>query len=349
MDGRKTKLLLPSGLQFHKTLGRNIVILLLYLLTSGMVLFVFIVRPGINGYDRAMFPDMVYGKAHKPFVYRTLLPSGVRALAEITPECVKERIRSTLQDKRMISILKWEKEYLYEYGVALIIMLSCFLGSAYQLRYLLRWFYDFPSYVADFAPMVGLLILPVFFKYYSYIYDPSTIFLFTLAIILIVKERIWLFYLVFLLATVNKETSILLVGIFFIREFKVMSKASLVRHLLSQMLLWIAVKAILLVIFRNNPGSFCESHLSHNLDLISAPFRLLYFVGVVLLFCVLICYRWTEKPSFLRKSLFITAVPLISLAFFFGFVDELRGYYEVFPFLFLLSVPTIVEIFELSG
>ena len=54
---------------------------------------------------------------------------------------------------------------------------------------------------------------------------------------------------------------------------------------------------------------------------------------------------------------FITGVPfasgdIVSLAalesalagMFFGFADELRGYYEVFPFLYLLMIPSVFEI-----
>ena len=343
------KLFFQPGHQLYETFLRKLVILLLYLLTTGIVLFVFIIRPGINGYSRAMFPDMVYGRAYKPFVYRTLVPTTVRIVAEITPECVKDRFRLAVQNKRMISILKWEIEYIYEYFIALIIMFCCFLGFAFMLRYLIRLFYDFPSFVVDLAPVGGLLILPTFFKFYSYIYDPGTLFLFTLAIILIAKRKLLLFYIVFLLATLNKETSILLVGIFFIREFKVMRNLGLAGHLLLQISLWIAVKASITAIFMNNQGSFGEFHLiDHNLGLISNPYELLYFVSVISIFSALIHYRWTEKPIFLCHCLFITIIPLMLVVLFFGFINELRDYYEAFPFLFLLSLPTIVDIFGLS-
>ncbi|MCK4403484.1 MAG: hypothetical protein KAW02_00210 [candidate division Zixibacteria bacterium] len=317
--------------------------------------FVFIIHPGINGYSRAMFPDMVYGKAYKPFVYRTLLPTTIRIVSEITPEYVKDRIKSAVQDCnpqrkriRMMKALGWETEYIYEYLIALTIMFLCFLGFAFLLRYLIGLFYDFPSFIADIAPVGALLILPIFFKYYSYIYDPCTLFLFTLAVTFIAKKRTLPFYVVFFLATLNKETSILLAGVFFIRQFKVMRNSSLAKHLLFQMLIWIVVKASLTTIFKNNQGSFCEFHLIYNLGLVSKPLELLYFVSVILIFSVLIRCRWTEKPIFLRHSLFVTMIPLMLLALFLGYIDELRVYYEALPFLFLLSLPTVVDIFKLS-
>lgn len=334
--------------QGYRDVLRKSVTFLLYFLAAGIVLFVFIVRPGINGYQPAMFPDMVYGQAYKPFVFRTLLPTTIRTVAEVTPESVKEGFNAAFQNKRMVKILEWEKEYLYEYFIGLILMFCCFLGLAFLLRYLIKLLYEFPSFVADFAPLGGLLILPVFFKYYSYLYDPPTLLLFTLAIISLAKRNLLLFYIVFLLATLNKETSILLSGIFFIREFKVMRRTKWVKHILIQVTAWIAIRALITAAFKNNPGSFVEFHLlDYNLGLISNPQELLYFIIVIAVFAVLIKYRWAEKPALLRQGLLITIAPLMSLALFFGFVDELRGYYEAFPFIFLLSLPTVVDIFEL--
>jgi hypothetical protein len=328
-----------------------------------MVFFIFVIHPGINGYSQAMFPDVIYGKAHKPFAYRTLVPTTVRIAAEITPDFVKDRIKLAVQDCnpqrkriRMMKTLGWETEYIYEYAIALVIMFCYFLAFAFLLRYLVRLFYDYPPFVADLAPVGGLLILPIFFKFYSYLYDPSTLFLFTLAIILIAKRKLLLFYVVFGLATLNKETSILLLGVFFVREFRVMRNSSLAWHLLFLSSLWIAVKASITVIFRNNPGPLIDFQLiDHNLIIILNSlasfitlYHLLYVVAVILMFWALIRHRWTEKPIFLRRGFLITIIPLAFLVLFFGSIIELRVFYEVFPFLFLLSLPTIVDIFGLS-
>jgi hypothetical protein len=326
------------------------VIVLLYLLTTALVLFVFILHPGINRYSRAKFSDMVYGQAHKPFVYRALLPSAVRVVAEVTPEGLKEEIGLVVQNKgrHLIPALGWETEYLYEYFVALILMFCCLAGFAFTLRRLAALFYDFPSFVADLAPIGGLLVLPVFFRYCNYIYDPCTLLLFTAGIASIARRRAILFYVVFVLATLNKETSILLAGLFLMRDLKVVRNSSLAGHVLLQVSLWLAVRALIMVVFRGNPGSFLEVHLVHNLGLIFDPKKLLYFGGVISVFTVLIGSGWAGKPVFLRRGLLVTMIPLVFLALFLGYVDELRGYYETFPFLLLLSLPTMVEIFGSS-
>ncbi len=334
----------------NKILLRKLVVVLLYLLGSAIVLFIFVVRPGINGYSRAMFSDMVYGEAYKPFVSRTLLPSAVRAAAEITPQSLKESLTRVAEKRRirMVDILGWETEYVFEYFVALVFMFGCFFGLAFALRYLIKLFYDYPSFVEELAPVGGLMILPVFFKYYSYIYDPCTLLLFTLAVGLMAAKRYSLFYLIFLLATFNKETSILLAALFFVHEFRVMHRSSLTRHVLLQVLIWIAVRGFIVFLFRNNEGSLFEFHLLRNLELIYSPRHLIYFILVIAVFVTLLKHKWAEKPVFLRNGLFVALVPLVLLALFFGWVDELRDYYEAYPFLFLLCLPAVVDIFQSS-
>jgi hypothetical protein len=334
----------------NKTFLRKSVVVLLYLLTSSIALFIFVVRPGIDGSRHAMFPDMVYGKAHKPYVYRTLFPSTVRAVAEVTPESIKERISSTFKNrwKRNLERLEWNTDYIYEYLVALTLIFFCFFSFALALRHLAKLFYDFPSFVADLAPVGGLLALPLFFRYYSYIYDPCTLLLFALAIGFIATRRQPAFYMIFVLATLNKETSILLTALFFLHEYKTMNNSKLLGHVLLQVSFWIAIRAALLFIFRSNEGSLLEFHLFRNLGLIIRPLKLIYFVGVLMVFFILVRYEWKRKPVFVRKGFFVTLVPLAVLGMFFGFVDEFRDYYEALPFLFLLSLSTIVDIFELS-
>jgi ribosomal protein S18 acetylase RimI-like enzyme len=290
---------------------------------------------------------MVYGKAHRPFVYRTLFPGTVRAIAEITPESLKERISSAIQNrwKRNLDRLEWDTDYIYEYLVALALMFFCFFGFAFALRHLTKLFYDFPSFVADLAPVGGLIILPLFFRYYSYIYDPSTLLLSALAVGFIAARKHAAFYLIFVLATLNKETSILLTALFFLQEYKTTNKSKLFGHVLIQVSLWIIIRSAIVFVFSNNEGSLFEFHLLRNLGLIIRPLKLIYFIGVSTVFFILVRYQWRQKPSFLRAGLLVTLIPLVVLALFFGLVDEFRDYYEAFPFLFLLTLPTIVDIF----
>jgi hypothetical protein len=55
-----------------------------------------------------------------------------------------------------------------------------------------------------------------------------------------------------------------------------------------------------------------------------------------------VAHRWREKNRFLKAGLGLTLVPLVGASFVFGFADELRGYYECFPFLYLLMLPSLL-------
>ncbi len=336
------------GLPFQ----RRLFLIALYILISALITVAFVIYPGIDLYGAALFPDMVYGKAHKPYVYRILLPTIVRVATEITPAIVEEKVESaftgSLSAQRFIKMLGWENEYIYEYALMLILIFVCFIGSALMLRHLIKIFYDFPDFVADFAPVGAIMALPIYFRYCSYIYDPGAFFLFTLGIALIMKRRYLLYYLVFILATLNKETSILLVALFYLREGSEMPRSRLALHLVFQGLIWIAIKALVMILYADNPGMPFEFHLfDHNLILFLHPLAFFYFIAVVAFHLPLLIYGWKHKPVFLRRGMIVTLVPLLSLAFVFGFIDELRVYYEALPFVFLLSLPTIVRIFGL--
>jgi hypothetical protein len=83
---------------------------------------------------------MIYGRAYKPFTYRALVPATVRMITYCTPEVVKQKARDAAREKRLIKLLGWEPEYLWEYFVALAIMFLCILGLLFALRYLVAVF-----------------------------------------------------------------------------------------------------------------------------------------------------------------------------------------------------------------
>lgn len=331
--------------------SRDVVILLMYLLTSATVLFVFIVRPGIDGHPRASFPDMVDGTAHKPFVYRALVPACVRFMILVTPDSLEERINTIFETKRTVRLLGWQKNYISHYLAALTLMLLSFVGYAWTLRRLTAHFFDFPLFVTEMVPVGGLLILQLFFRYYSYLYDPSNLFLFSAAIVMIVTGRTAWFYVLFILATINKETSFLLVGLFLLHRLRDSERLRPLVHAVVLSMIWIVLKGGLAYLYRDHPGSFVEMHLfDHNLQVpVTHTGSLVYFLAVVTL-CILVIGRdWRTKPAFLRGGLLMTALPLLILHLFFGYIDELRGYYEAFPFLFLLSLPTVAGAISHSG
>ncbi len=311
----------------------------------GVLLWVactFLADPGINNNPHAAFPDMVYGKADRPFVYRTLLPSTIRGICALIPASTRRSMVSSLRYD--LNHGRWEKEYLPEYAAAILLEILCLIGFYVSLRYLCAALYDVPPVVVDLLSLAGVAALPVFFVYSNYLYDLPTLFLTTLCLGLMAHGRWSAYAAAFFFACVNKETAILLTALFVLNQFTGVStlpRGSFLRLLALQIAVFAAVKGSLWLIFRGNPGSVVEFHmLDHNLGLarhVALP-TFLSWTGVVFL----VGAGWRENPLFLRNALWML-VPLVILTGFLGFLDELRDYYEVYPVVLLLVLPTALR------
>jgi hypothetical protein len=97
--------------------------------------------------------------------------------------------------------------------------------------------------------------------------------------------------------------------------------------------------------YRDNPGALLERHfVEHQVWLFTKfPIAMRYTIVVAVLFAIPVANRWRDKPLFLRRGLALTLVPLAGAALAFGFFDELRVYYEAFPFLYLLALPSVIR------
>lgn len=317
-------------------------------LLSGYVLIAFIKLPGINGYERAMFPEMIYGTAWKPFVYRTLLPTTVRVISEAVPDNIHISLTDLMENNSSYSLIlekvKWEGEYITEYLVAVVLMYFSLIGFVFAFRKLFRVVYSFPEWFINLISVIMLFALPPMFQYYSYIYDFPTLFLFTLGLFFLKEQKWSQFLILFFISCFNKETIILLTLVFAIHYFRnEQIKIKLYKRLImTQLLIFISVKILLYFIYINNPGTFIEFHLIDRNYLIFNGYSLNTFIVLLLIFITLFS-RWNEKPKFLKDALWI-ALPLLVLTLLLGYLDELRDYYEIFPIIFLLISLNIARI-----
>jgi hypothetical protein len=315
---------------------------------SAYVVLVFVKSPGINGYERAMFPEMVYGKAWKPFVYRALMPAAIAGIAALIPVKVEEQITTVATSNalfaKIVEKLKWESEYFTEYIIAFLLMLFSLWTFAFVLKKLFKYLFTLSDGLIHIFILIALFGLQTMFQYYSYIYDFPTLLLFTLGLYLMVKEDWKSFLALFIVSCFNKETTILLSLIFIIHFLKSekIPRNLFIQLLITQLLIFLGVKIVLFILFINNPGALVEFHLiDHNILLFNG-YTLTNFV-VWLLIIFLITYRWNEKPKFLKDSMWIV-LPLIILTLFLGFIDELRDYFEVYPVIVLLISFSVTRI-----
>ncbi len=293
-------------------------------------------RDRIDGHPRASFADLVEGTAERPYAYRVLAPTAIRGLRELVPDATRTRIAEVAWRNKSFretaERLKWAPAQTVTYLIATAIFWFSFLGFAAVFRRLLLRVGGLGVGLSRIWTLVAVAGLPVMFQYYSYIYDPTQLLLFTLGLLLLAERR-WVAYLLAVVAaTFSKETSILLIVLFAIHYRTRLARAPFLALLAAQLASFGAIKLWINARFADNPGGLTEFHLVRNLFLPSyeiADFLALVGIGV------LVARRWHTHPPFLRDALWL-AVPLLVLTFFLGYLDEYRDYYEIYPIVLAL-------------
>jgi hypothetical protein len=341
----------PDGFRAQNI--HRVALLLVYALAAGVMFVTWLFSRSINGRDCATFVEMVYGRACKPFVYRALLPALVRWTTAVLPFGFKSFLTHSLAQRapvqHLLATLQFEPQHFTEYLVGSLLMGGSLLGFLFALRDLFGSLYHTTSWwFRDALPPAALLALRYLIRYVNYVYDLPTLFLFTLGLALMLRRQWRAFLLVYALACLNKETTILLTLVFVIHFLHDawLDRACFVRLVLLQLGLFVAVKLALSWVFRANPGAFVELHLlDHNLDVLKSFLLKPSFAAEAPWFGVLLLtfYQWPGKPSFLKHALWIV-VPIVAAMPLWGVLGELRVYYEAFPIVTLLVAHSLARL-----
>lgn len=310
-----------------------------YVVVALVPLAVGVVRPGITGYPRAMFEDAVYGRAYQPFVKRQLVPLMVRGAATLVPEGVSESMSRTFAGSKLVQRLGWPPAYATEFVLSLVLMYAGMLAFLVVLRAFLHACLDLPTWLGHTATLVVGVALPVTFAGQLYLYDFWQLFLFTAGLLCMVRGRWWLYYPTFVLACLNKETSLLLPVVMAVWMGRQVVAGRQLVHLLAQLLAGGGVVLALAWAFRDNPGAGLEWHFGRNL---SMPFTMLAWLRLTVLAAAvaLSLASIRRAPTFLARGWVATMPVLVIAALFFGYIDELRDYYEALPFVVALVLLT---------
>jgi hypothetical protein len=309
------------------------------LLLTGFALFAFLRAKEWRLPTGTPFADLVYGETERPFVTRLLVPGTTRLLTAATPEPVRENLGEFLSEnaaaRYVLESLNWTPDIdVRRYGAetlwALLLLFSCAMLFFCSVRVMHHVLYLSPRTSAISVTAAFAFLAP--FLNYVHLYDLATLGITTAALAAMAAQRQRTYLVLFVLAVINKETAILLTLV------HVLTARPTRAVLLFQVSIWFLVRSAIGLAFRDNPGSAIEFHLlDHNLQLLRywSLSTVLAWIAVV----VLVLADWGQKPRFLRRAL-IMAWLLIGFTLFFGFLDELRDYYEVYPVvLFLLLQP----------
>ena len=317
-----------------------------YLLAASVPLTVGIIRPGITGYQKAMLEDMIRGQAYRPFVKRQLVPLLIRSGTTIMPDPIRERLIKAFEKSRLVTRLGWPPAFAPEFVLALIIMYVSLIGFLIVLRRFLLTFLEISSQLSHAIVLVLSVGLPITFSGLLFVYDFTQLLLFTAAALCMFKHRWLSFYPLFCLACLNKETSLLLPIVFVLWVGLDCLKRANFKHVVAQVFIGVAICSTLSWIYRHNPGENAFWFLSRNMSLSFSPLAWVR-LGVLLTGLILALFQFRIAPLFLKRGFAATLPVLLIATFFFGYIDELRDYYEALPFVVGLSLITIGRQFNI--
>ncbi len=324
----------------------------LLIFSTTFVFCMAVTNPGIQWFYRSTVPNMVNGTAYKPYVYRVLIPFIANQINSSIPEQTRNTIALVTENntvlKPIFSDRKWAIGYASEYYVVLLLMYASLWGFVFSFKYLFRGLFKTSERFLDAVSVLTILCLSCLYWPYTYIYDFTTLFLFTLGLATMIRCAWRSYLLIFVLACLNKETTILLTCIFAIHFFKhhKLNLSTYIYLLFIQIAMFVSIKIFIDMLFIHNPGGLVEFWLPRNINLLLRPYPIiLYLQWFALGFFVI--YKWSEKPLFLKQGLLIL-IPLLGTAVFWGWIIELRAYYEAYPIVMLLLAHSVASILGLS-
>ncbi|RPI93357.1 MAG: hypothetical protein EHM40_10115 [Chloroflexi bacterium] len=276
--------------------------------------YVWLVWKGFADLER-----VAYALEDRPFVYRLLVPSLARVLEKLTGipavPCM----------------------------IFLVVLSS--VGLFYSLLYLYTAFSAHREPAGMFA-FVGCELTFMWILIGVKVYDIATAMFFALALALLARRKFNSYYVLFLIASLNRETTFLLTLFFSVYFFNRMPRRHYFFGLLYQGLAYTVVKITTMILYRDVPGTVLSLNPVGVLrGYVDQPvwFAVLLFVFFCL-FLVIAIWQWNAKPGFLRAA-FITLFPaLLLLHILMGYPYEIRVFAEVFPVLLMLcawSIPAL--------
>jgi hypothetical protein len=300
--------------------------LALCLAVTGWIVFV---GEGIDAYYRSRLVDMVHGTAYRPYVYRVLVPGLARMATLLWPGHSPQA-------------------HTADYVFVIAIMAASLMGFAVAMRAFSHAVFHAPPRVHAITALVAVACLPLTFGPFSrQIYDFSTLCLFAWCLTLMARRQWTAYAIMFVLACLNKESSVLLPLIFLVvaaRGNAGLSQAATAGLFAYQLAVFVLLRAAVVYAFRDNPGSTVEMHFyDHNQYVLLNPGEMSKRLMLLVAAAVAGTWRWREKPLFLRQAFLTLAPALIVMGVTVGMVDEIRAYYEMYPVIVLMAAHSVVR------
>lgn len=302
---------------------------------------VYLSRTGLGANKSASLIKMMEGTADMPFQSRVLLPGIVKALTPLLPADLFTKVKLPFVDVAIQNLSDQNPANTLPAWLAVFIMFFAMVGSVGMLAVWMRKLGYREKYIAVWGMIYPITFMLFFFG--AYLYDFPQLFLFSVALWALVPPKQgetqpfykWLVYLLFFgLATLNKETSFVLILAYLVIYYRPLKRSTWIGLAVVQGLIYAAIRFWVLGLYANNPGGFVEYHWPFYVE---NPLAILLAVIPFVFVGFFIAKGWAGKPLFLRQAL-VMVVPLIPLYFLFGYPFEMRVFLEIYPVVFLLLI-----------
>lgn len=213
----------------------------------------------------------------------------------------------------------------------------------------------------------GILGIPLFWNYafinnLFYPYDIPSMAFFVWGIILFYKRKYYLFYFLFILATLNRESSCFISIAVFVLLFRISETKNIISknrqlysHIIIQLIIWLGIRYSLRYLFKDNPGFFMEETHSF-IDFLklaltnqnhwafggtpgdSASWFFTTFAGIWLI----VVLRWNRINEVVKKLVIVGAIYLCGCIARANLM-EIRVYNELLVMISILACSAIIS------
>jgi hypothetical protein len=284
-------------------------------------------RMKLPEWEPARFDAVLVGTAPTPFQYRLLLPLTYRAIKDSAAHL--PLVKTTRGFRLLVETLT---------AFCLMLSFRYYLSRCLSCR------------AAREVTLSMALVLP--FNYLTprfihyYVYDTPSVLFMLLGLILLYERRWWLFYPLFALATLNRETACFLTLAYLLSADRREGYRRIAVHVLAQGTLWTAIKLCLMQSFAGNPGGLYWYRLGGNLNALvhlQPLARVMSSLGYTWLF-VIPWWRRIEN-RFVRRVTLVAPVHFLAMLWV-GKIPEIRIFGEMIPIVlpaYLLVVRAIMQ------
>jgi len=300
---------------------------------------------GVTGaYPPAEFEAMVDGTAHRPYVYRQMLPELASFSDRIFPASIKSRLYAhqgtgfaAYMQVMAESPTASNKIYFFRYLVIYTLTFLFALLAVYAMSWVCRAL-EMCEPATIFAPVILILLIPYADSGGGNLYDFPELAFFALAVWVALRFDWWWIIPVAALGAWNKESFVLILLTLYPLIRRRHSRAASLLAVAVLCAVYLSVSVPIRMRFAHNPGSTVEFHWMDQLRFFRHPrtfifsteetygVRSLYGYSLLPMTMVIwTVYRaWRHLPAAIRQHAKIAAIINIPLYYLFCLPGELR-------------------------